>query len=63
MEIKIKQVELRKLVASEGKILREKNIQYDEEGKELPRQTFKEVYLAINADPELYEEIDEISEN
>lgn len=59
MEIQSKQVELRKLVASEGKVLREKEIQYDEEGKEIPRDTFKEVYLASTASSDLYEEIDE----
>lgn len=59
MEIQSKQVELRKLVASEGKALREKEVQYDEEGKEIPRDTFKEVYLASTASPDLYEEIDE----
>lgn len=59
MEIQKKQVELRKLVASEGKVLREKTIQYDEEGNELERQTFKEIYLAENANADLYEEIDE----
>lgn len=59
MEIQSKQVELRKLVASEGKVLREKQVQYDEEGKETPRQTFKEIYLAVNASSDLYEEIDE----
>ena len=59
MEIQSKQVELRKLVASEWKVLREKQIQYDENGKEIPRQTFKEIYLAVNASPDLYEEIEE----
>lgn len=59
MEIMTKQVELRKLVASEGKVLREKNVQFDKDGNEIPRQTFKEVYLAINASQDLYEEIDE----
>lgn len=59
MEIQSKQIKLRKLIASEGKVLREKQIQYDEEGKEIPRQTFKEIYLAVNANPDLYEEINE----
>lgn len=59
MEVQSKQVELRKLVASEGKVLREKQIQYDEEGKEIPRQTFKEIYLAVTASPDLYEEVEE----
>ncbi len=60
MEIQSKKVELRKLVASQGKVLREKQIQCDEEGKEIPRQTFKEIYLAVNASPDLYEEINEV---
>ena len=58
MEIQKKQVELRKLVASEGKLLREKTIQYDKEGNEIKRRTFKEIYLAENASEDLYEEIE-----
>ena len=60
MEVQSKQVELRKLVASEGNLLREKQIQYDEKGKEIPRQTFKEIYLAVTASPDLYEEVEEV---
>lgn len=59
MEIQKKQVELRKLVAGQGKVLRDKAIQYDKNGKEIERQTFKEIYLAENASEELYEEVDE----
>lgn len=59
MELQTKQVELRKLIASEGKVLREKTVQYDEEGSEIPRTTSKVIYLAENANPDLYEEIDD----
>lgn len=59
MKIEEKEVILRKLIASEGKVLREKTIQYDDEGNEIPRETSKIIYLATNADENLYEEIDE----
>lgn len=62
MEIQKKQVELRKLVAGQGKVLRDKEIQYDKEGKEIERQTFKEIYLAEGANEDLYEEIEETEE-
>ena len=63
MEIQTKQIELRKLVANDGKVLREKTVQYDEDGNEIPRETFKEIYLAVNADADLYEEISEETGN
>lgn len=62
MQLEEKQVLIRKLIASPWRVLREKQIQYDEEGKEIPRETFKEVYLAKDASPDLYEEIDKIQE-
>lgn len=59
MLIENKEVVLRKLVASEGKVLRQKRVDYDEEGNEIPRSTSKEIYLAINDTEDNYEEIDE----
>lgn len=60
MEIIEKKVTLRKLTASEGKLLVPKTKDYDEEGNEIERIGSKEVYLASNASPEEWEEIDEI---
>ena len=51
---------LRKLISSEGKLLVQKNIDYDEDGNEIPRQGAKVVYLAISASENDYEEIDEL---
>lgn len=48
-----------KLIASEGKVIVHKEIQFDENGKELPREGSKIIYLAINDSEENYEEIDE----
>lgn len=62
MTLEKKQVILRKLIASEGKIIVPKKIQYDEEGNELPREGNKVIYLAINSDENDYEEINEIIE-
>lgn len=54
MQIEEKKVTLRKLVASEGKVLvpKDKN---DEEAQE----PSKVIYLGINDSPDNYEEIDE----
>lgn len=59
MKLEEKTVILRKIIASEGKVLRTKRIEFDEEGNEIPRDTSKEIYLAINDSEENYEEIDE----
>lgn len=58
MEVQEKQVILRKLTASEGKILVSKSL--DEEGK--PVVKAKEIYLAVGDTEDNYEEIDEIVE-
>lgn len=55
MKIEEKQVTLRKLVASEGKILVSKSL--DEDGK--PTVRAKEVYLAVGAKEDDFEEIDD----
>lgn len=55
MQIQEKQVILRKLVASEGKILVSKTL--DEEGN--PTVRSKEIYLADGASADDFEEIDE----
>ena len=55
MQIQEKQVILRKLVASEGKILVSKTL--DEEGN--PTVRSKEIYLADGASENDFEEIDE----
>ena len=58
MQIQEKQVILRKLVASEGKILVSKTL--DEEGN--PTVKSKEIYLADGASENDFEEIDEATE-
>lgn len=55
MQIQEKQVILRKLVASDGKILVSKTL--DEEGN--PTVRSKEIYLANGASEDDFEEIDE----
>ena len=57
--MEIVETKLKKLIASEGKLLVHKEIQYDEEGKELPREGSKVIYLAINSNENDYEEINE----
>lgn len=58
MQLQEKQVTLRKLVASEGKILVSKTL--DEEGN--PTVKSKEIYLADGTSENDFEEIDEIIE-
>jgi hypothetical protein len=58
MQIQEKQVILRKLVASDGKILVSKTL--DEEGN--PTVRTKEIYLANGASEDDFEEIDEVTE-
>lgn len=58
MKIEEKQVTLRKLVASEGKILVSKTL--DEEGE--PTVKSKEIYLAVGANADDFEEVDDIKE-
>ena len=58
--MEIIKTELKKLIASEGKVIIPKEIQYDEEGNEIPREGSKIIYLAINDSEDNYEEIDEI---
>lgn len=55
MKVEEKQVTLRKLVASEGKILVSKTL--DEEGN--PTVKAKEIYLAVGASEDDFEEVDE----
>lgn len=55
MILEEKRVTLRKLVASEGKILVSKTL--DEEGN--PTVRAKEIYLAVGASEDDFEEIDE----
>lgn len=62
MKLEEKQVILRKLEAGEGKVLRQKRIDYDEEGNEIERTTSKVIYLADNDTTDNYEEIDETTD-
>ena len=57
--MKIIETKLKKLIASEGKVIVLKQKEYDEEGNEIPRHQSKIVYLAINDSEDNYEEIDE----
>lgn len=50
---------LRKLIASENKLIVPKTINYDEEGNEIPREGAKVIYLAINDNENNYEEIED----
>ena len=61
--MKVIETSLKKLIASEGMVIIPKEIQYDEEGNELPREGAKIVYLAINSSEDNYEEIEEVKEN
>lgn len=64
MELKEEQVTLRKLTASEGKIIISKETQTDEEtGEEKPVVKSKEVYLGKFDSEDNYIEIDESEEN
>lgn len=56
--MEIVETKLKKIIASEGKLLVPKIIEFDEEGNEIPRQGAKVVYLAINASENDYEEIE-----
>lgn len=58
MQIQEKQVTLRKLIASDGKILVSKTL--DEDGN--PTIRSKEIYLADGASEEDFEEIEDITE-
>lgn len=58
MKLEEKQVTLRKLVASEGKIIVSKTL--DEEGQ--PTVKAKEIYLAVGASEDDFEEVDEVDE-
>lgn len=57
--MEIQEVKLRKLVASEGKIIISKEIQEDEEGNKVPLVKSKEIYLGKNDSVENYIEIEE----
>lgn len=58
--MEIIETKLKKIIASEGKVLARKGWvqEYDENKELIPRDTFKTVYLAINDSEENYEEIE-----
>lgn len=58
--MEIVETKLKKLIASEGKLLVPKEIEYDEEGNEIPRVGAKIIYLAINDNENNYEEIEDV---
>ena len=58
MKLEEKQITLRKLVASEGKIIVSKTL--DEERQ--PTVKAKEIYLAVGASEDDFEEVDEVGE-
>lgn len=62
--MEIQEVKLRKLIASEGKVIISKEKQTDEEGNEteMPLVKSKEIYLGKNDSEENYIEIDEMEE-
>ena len=59
MEIQEKKVTLRKLTASEGKVIISKETQTDENGNEVPLVRAKEVYLGKADSEENYLEVEE----
>lgn len=64
MKLEEEQVTLRKLTASEGKIIISKEMQKDEEtGEERPVIKSKKVYLGKYDSEENYIEVDESEEN
>lgn len=64
MKLESEQVTLRKLTASEGKIIISKETQIDEEtGEEKPVVKSKEIYLGKFDSEDNYVEIDESEEN
>lgn len=60
--MELTKIEVRKLIASEGKVLVLKEKQYDEEGNEIKQEGSKIIFLAKNSNPEDYIEIDEARE-
>lgn len=63
MKLESEPVILRKLIASEGKIIISKETKIDEEtGKEVPVVKSKEIYLGKYDSEENYIEIDEVEE-
>lgn len=58
MKLEEKQITLRKLVASEGKMIVSKTL--DEEGQ--PTIKSKEVYLAVGASEDDFEEVEDVEE-
>ena len=64
MKLEEEKVTLRKLTASEGKIIISKETQIDEEtGEKNPVTKAKKIYLGKNDSEDNYEEIDESEEN
>lgn len=62
--MQVEQIQLRKLVASEGKIIVSNSTHIDEEtGEEVPDVQGKVIYLGKNDSEENYEEIDFVEEN
>lgn len=59
--MELTKIEVRRLVASEGKLLINKEKQYDEEGNEIKQEGSKVIYLAKNSSPDDYIEIDEVT--
>lgn len=59
--MEVVKIELKKIEASEGKVLVRKDWvqEYDEENNPIPRDIYKIVYLAKNDSEDNYEEIDE----
>lgn len=59
MELQEKRVTLRKLTASEGKVIISKEMQTDENGNEVPLVRAKEIYLGKGDSKENYLEVKE----
>ena len=60
MTMETQTVELRKIIADEGKVFLITPETQDENGNVTPAETSKEIYLGVNDSAENYPEIDEV---
>lgn len=55
-------IEVRKIIADEGKVFLITPETQDENGNVTPTETSKEIYLGVNDSAENYQEIDEVGQ-
>ena len=61
--MKVIETSVKKIIADENKVIIPKEIQYDENGNEIPRSGAKVIYLAINDSEDNYMEIEDVEDN